>query len=83
MEIQALTGTTRIDNVDIKLYLSYQEVLVLVKRWDNLYVNGPLFEFNDIVEDIEPGLTYRLILTADVHRNGTVESIESYLDAEY
>lgn len=81
--IQGLVGTTRIDNVDIKLYVSYQGSLFSVEAWEDLYVNGSQFEFYDIVENIEPGLKYRLKVTADVHRNGTVESIESHLDVEY
>lgn len=83
VEIQGFSGTTRIDNVDIELYISYNGYWIIVQRWEDLYVNGSEFYFYDTVEKVHSGYTYRMIMTADVHRNGTVESLNLYHDTDY
>ncbi len=83
IEIRGFSGTTKIDNVDVELYKSDQNCLLLVKCWENLYVNESVFYFYEIVENVEPGYEYRLSVSADVHRNGTVESISEYHDVQY
>ena len=83
VEIRGRSGTTRIDNVDIKLYLLYGEFTLLIKGWEDLYINGSVFYFKDIVENVQSGFVYRLIVSADVHLNGTVESITTQQDAQF
>lgn len=83
VDIGGLQGTTRIDNVDIELYKSSQNCWLIVESWENLYADGSTFYFYEIVENVEPGYTYRLTVSADVHRNGTVESISYDKDVYY
>lgn len=83
VEIGGFSGTTRIDNVDIKLYLMHGDFGALIKNWENLYVDGSVFYFYEIVENVQSGYIYRLTVSADVHRNGTVESVSLHQDVEF
>ena len=83
VEIRGRSGTTRIDNIDISLYLLYGDFAALIKNWENLYVNESVFYFYEIVENVQSGFVYRLIVSADVHLDGTVESISLYQDVQF
>lgn len=78
-------GVTLIDNVDIVFYEEgindgdWNELA----RWENLYVADDEFFWYDYVPGVEYGYTYRLTVSFDVHRNGTVEHIDDYFDRLY
>lgn len=81
--INAYDGTDRIDNVDIKLYQKVGSSLILVARWDDLSSVGDEFEFYGEADNAPAGYTYRLAITADVHRYGYVERLDTYGDIAY
>ena len=81
--INAFDETDRIDNVDVVLYQRVGTSLVTVARWDNLSAAGDEFEFYEIVNNVRGGYTYRLAVTADVHRYGYVETLNTYGDVQY
>ena len=83
VEINGYTGTDRIDNVDIKLYRKIGNTLILVAHWDDLYETGSSFNFYGEVDNVVGGYTYRLAVTADVHRYGYVEQLDTYGDIAY
>lgn len=84
VRIQGQSGTTSIDNIDIVLYKYHGSgVFSIVERWDDLSCTGAEFAFFDTVENVETGYTYRLEVSADVHRNGTIESICQNKDVAY
>lgn len=82
--IDGYTGTTLIDNVDIKLYRLVDDSLMVLDGWIlNLSQTGSEFNYSGSFNNVLTGFTYRLKVTADVHRNGTVESIDVYHDVDY
>ncbi|MDD6266254.1 MAG: hypothetical protein PUB34_08170 [Clostridia bacterium] len=83
VEIIGYTGTSKIDNVTITLYKKVGNALILIEEWENLSATGSKFRFYDEVDGVASGYTYRLTVTADVHRNGTVENIDTYGDSAY
>ncbi len=84
IEIVGKTGVTLIDNIDIAfLQEDYNGGWVELARWDDLSVAGDWFVWNEVVEDTPYGYTYRLTLSFDIHRNGTVEHIDDYFDRLY
>ncbi|MBQ8640774.1 MAG: hypothetical protein IJ480_01030 [Clostridia bacterium] len=83
VDINALTGTSKIDNVDITLYRIIGSALVLVEEWEDLSTTGSIFNFYDEVENVPGGYTYRLTVTADVHRYGIIENLDLYSDINY
>ena len=83
VEIIGYTGTSEIDNVTITLYKKVGNALILIEEWENLSATGSKFSFYDEVAGVASGYTYRLTVTADVHRNGTVENIDTYGDSDY
>ena len=83
IEIQGFSGTTKIDNVNITLSRVSGSQLIEVATWDDLSDTGDTFHFYDEVANVPGGYTYRLSFTADVHRNGTVESLDHFSDRYY
>ncbi len=84
VEINGYSGTTLIDNVDLKLYRIVDDDLMVLEGWVfNLSQTGQTFEYSGTFNNVLTGYVYRLIVTADVHRNGTVESIDCYGDVQY
>lgn len=84
IEIVGKQGTTLIDNIDIAfLQEDYNGGWIELARWDDLSVIGDWFIWNEVVDDTPYGYTYRLTLSFDIHRNGTVEHIEDYFDRLY
>ena len=83
IEIKGLSGTTKIDNVNITLSRVSGSQLIEVATWDNLSDTGDTFDFYEEVANVPGGYTYRLSFTADVHRNGTVESLDQFSDRYY
>lgn len=83
VEIIGYSGTSEIDNVTITLYKKVGKALILIEEWENLSATGSKFSFYDEVAGVASGYTYRLTVTADVHRNGTVENIDTYGDTAY
>ena len=83
IEIQGFSGTTKIDNVNITLSRVSGSQLIEVATWDDLSDTGDTFDFYDEVANVPGGYTYRLSFTADVHRNGTVESLDQFSDRYY
>ena len=84
VEIVGYLGTTLIDNVDIKLYRIVTDSIMVLDGWKlNLSQTGDEFNYSGSFENVLTGYVYRLKVTADVHRNGTVESIDCYWDVQY
>ncbi len=84
VEITGYSGTTLIDNVDLRLYRIVDEDLMVLDGWIfNLSQTGEEFFYAGVFENVLRGFTYRLKVTADIHRNGTVESIDCYFDVRY
>ena len=83
IEIQGFSGTTKIDNVNITLSRVSGSQLIEVATWEDLSATGDTFDFYDEVANVPGGYTYRLSFTADVHRNGTVESLDQFSDRYY
>lgn len=84
VEINGYSGTTLIDNVDLKLYRIVDDDLMVLEGWVfDLSQTGQTFEYSGTFNNVLTGYVYRLIVTADVHRNGTVESIDCYGDVQY
>ena len=83
IKIIGMSGTTKIDNVDIKFYRISDNDEDLIAQWDDLSTLGTQFIFRNEVDGVQPGYTYRLAFTADVHRNGTVESLDTYDERTY
>lgn len=83
VNIYGYSGTSKIDNVTITLYKKVGKALILIEEWENLSATGSKFSFYDEVAGVASGYTYRLTVTADVHRNGTVENIDTYGDTAY
>lgn len=82
--IDGYTGTTLIDNVDLRLYRIVDDDLMVLEGWVfNLSETGDQFEHSGTFDNVLEGYVYRLKVTADVHRNGTVESIDCYWDVQY
>ena len=82
--IDGYSGTTLIDNVDIKLYRIVTDSIMVLDGWKfNLSQTGDFFDYSGSFENVLTGYVYRLKVTADVHRNGTVESIDCYWDVQY
>ena len=83
IEIRGFTGTTKIDNVNITLSRVSGSKLIEVASWEDLSATGDTFDFYEEVANVPGGYTYRLSFTADVHRNGTVESLDQFSDRYY
>lgn len=83
IRVKAYSGTDKIDNIDIKLYQMVGNALILVASWDDLSTTGDEFAFYEEVDDVIGGYTYRLAITADVHRYGYVEQLDTYGDVAY
>ncbi len=81
--INGYSGTDKIDNINIELYRIAGNALILVEQWEDLSVTGATLDFYGIAEDVEGGYTYRLAVTADVHRYGLVEHLDTYGDVVY
>ena len=84
IEIVGQIGVTLIDNIDIT-FLKEGEISGWdeLARWEDLSVVGNEFYFQEYVPDTIYGYTYRLTLSFDIHRNGTVEHLEEYFDRLY
>lgn len=84
IRITGYSGTTLIDNVDIKLSRKIDSTTwVSVATWNNLSESGTMFTFFDTVDNVLPYYIYRLSFTAEVHRNGTTEYLNQYHDVYY
>lgn len=83
VRVKAYSGTDKIDNIDINLYQMVGSALILVASWNDLSTTGDEFTFYDEVSDVVGGYTYRLAITADVHRYGYVEQLDTYGDVAY
>ena len=83
IEIRGFSGTNKIDNVNITLSRVSGSRLIEVATWEDLSATGNTFHFYDEVPNVPGGYTYRLSFTADVHRNGTVESLDQFADKFY
>lgn len=81
--IDAYDGTNKIDNIDINFYQVVGNALILIAHWDDLSVMSDEFTFYEEVDDVAVGYTYRLAITADVHRYGYVERLDTYGDVVY
>ena len=74
--INARSDAEKIDNVDIRFYhVATSGTETLIASWDDLSVNDFIFHWVEYVENVHQYHTYRLEFTADVHRNGYVETI--------
>lgn len=85
VDIIGYVGTTKIENVDIKLWKVDGNTRTLINSWNDLSSIGSSFDFDDSVTSIQiqPGNTYRLSVTADIYYNGTVEQITESRDTNY
>lgn len=83
VRIVGAAGTTLIDDVDIKLYRVVDGILVLEGWWLNLSQTGDEFELIDEVDNVLTNAVYRLVVSADVHRNGVVETVSDYYETNY
>lgn len=81
--IFAFDGTDKIDNVTITLSKVVGNDLIEIKTWTGLSAKGDTFQFYGEAEGVTSGSKYRLAVTADVHRNGTVESLDEYSERVY
>lgn len=81
--IDAYSGTDKIDNVTITLSEVVGDNLIEVKSWSGLSVNDDIFHFYGEASGVSGGNKYRLTVKADVHRNGTVESLDEYSERVY
>ena len=81
--IDAYSGTDKIDNVTITLSKVVGDDLIEVKTWTGLSAKGDIFRFYGEAEGVTSGSKYRLAVKADVHRNGTVESLDEYGERIY
>lgn len=82
--IYGLSDVDKIDNVDIDLYhVTSLGTITLIAYWDDLSANSFVFRFSDKVSNVYQGHTYRLEYTADVHRNGSVETVSGYKESVY
>jgi len=81
--IEGFTGTDKIDNVNITLSLVTGANLVEIASWEGLSAIGDTFEFYDEIPNVPGGQVYRLNVTADVHKDGYVESLDQYSDIRY
>lgn len=80
----SITGysNTVITNVDISFDQVTGAGLINLATWNDLS-GGEYFLFSDMVPNVEVDCIYRLSFTADVVRNGVVETISDYLDLFY
>lgn len=83
VRIEGYTGTDKIDNVNITLSKVVGNYLIEIKSWSGLSADGDTFRFYDEASGVSRGSTYRLEVSADVHRNGIVEPIEAHGDITY
>ena len=82
--INALSDSDKIDNVDIRFYyVATSGTETLIASWDDLSVNDFIFHWVEYVDNVHQYLTYRLEFTADVHRNGYVETISDAKTSVY
>lgn len=81
--IEGMSGTTKIDNVSITLYKVNRNRLIEIENWTGLSDVGDTFSFYGEASGVETGSKYRLTVKADVHRNGTVESLNESSERTY
>ena len=81
--IFAFDGTDKIDNVTITLSKVVGNSLIEIESWSGLSASGDTFRFYGEASGVTSGSKYRLAVTADVHRNGTVESLDEYNERVY
>jgi hypothetical protein len=81
IDIYGYTGAT-ISNVDIRLDKLTAFGLINIASWNDLS-SGDHFELWEDVPNVEPYYSYRLSLTAEVWRNGTVDYLDLYKDVYY
>lgn len=81
--IYAFDGTDKIDNVTITLSKVVGDDLIEIKTWTGLSAEGDTFRFYGEASGVVSGSKYRLAVKADVHRNGTVESLDEYGERVY
>ena len=81
--IEGMSGTTKIDNVSITLYKVNRNRLIEIESWTGLSDVGDTFSFYGEASGVETGSKYRLTVKADVHRNGTVESLNESSERTY
>ena len=79
--ISGYTGAT-VTNVDIRFEKMMGSGPYTVASWENLS-GGNDFTFAEYVPNVELYCIYRLTFTADVVRNGVVETISDYLELFY
>lgn len=72
----------RVTNVSISFDMITTDGLINIASWNDLS-GGQYFTFSDTVPNIEVECVYRLSFTADVVRNGVVETISDHLDLFY
>ena len=75
-------SNTIVTNVDISFDLVTGDGLVNLSTWNDLS-GGQYFVFTDTVPNVELDCIYRLTFTADVVKNGVVETISDYLERFY
>ena len=81
--INAFADADKIDNVTITLSKVVGDDLIEIKTWTDLSAKGDTFRFYGEAEGVTSGSKYRLAVKADVHRNGTVESLDEYGERIY
>lgn len=84
IEVVGYSGVTLINNIDITfLQEDYNGGWTEIARWDDLSVASDYFLWEETIENTPYGYTYRLTLSFDIYRNGTVEHIDEYFDKMY
>lgn len=80
----SITGYSNavVTNVDISFDQVTGAGLINLATWNDLS-SGEEFLFLEMVPNVEVDCIYRLSFTADIVRNGVVETISDYLDLFY
>lgn len=75
-------SNTYVTNVDISFDQVTPVGLINIATWNDLS-GGQYFTFYDTVPNIEADCVYRLSFTADVVKNGVIETISDHFDRFY
>lgn len=73
-------GTTSITNCTVTLTDSNGNP---IKSWSNLSSAGSTLIFSKTASEVTKGETYTLSVTAEVHRNGSSETVSDSITATY
>lgn len=77
-KVSGMTGTTKI-NATVTLERKVNGSYTAVKTWSNQSVSGDTLRFSDTYS-VTKGYTYRLTITADVTRNGAIETVSNWVE---